>query len=312
MTARQLVSITIAAFRSRDDHLSAAISSALAQSWAELEVIVSDDSPDDRLRVLVASFRDPRLRYRHNLPALGVARNHWAMFAEARGEYVVVLNHDDWLAPGCVERLAGVLSAQPDAVLAFCDHWVIDARGRRLDDASTSNSMQWGRMRLAEGLHRPFVQLVRDQAIPMALGAMFRRSALPIDLPADAGPAYDLWLTYLLCREGAGAWFVRERLAAWRTHGDSLSSEGGLSWQRGAAQCWQAIAADPQFEAVRNTARRNAALGYYGCAKRSWLSGQRSDCLRYTWRSLRTLPSLRGVAALLLPLLPPRLAAMRR
>ena len=75
-----LVSIVIATYRSRHDHLRVAIGSALAQTMADIEVIVSDDSPDDALSGLVASFHDERLRYRHNAPALGVASNHWVSF----------------------------------------------------------------------------------------------------------------------------------------------------------------------------------------------------------------------------------------
>ncbi len=309
--SRPLVSIVIATYRSRHDHLSVAIASALGQSWQEIEVIVSDDSPDDSLRGFVAAFGDPRLRYRHNSPALGVARNHWVSFGEAEGEYIAVLNHDDWLAPAFVERLAGVLREQPDAVLAFCDHWIVDEFGRRLDDESDRNSATWGRTKLSEGMHLPFVTLVGDQTIPMAMGSLFRRTSLPAKLPSDAGPAYDLWLTYLLCRDGAGAWFVRDRLAAWRTHGGSLSRQGGLGWLRGSAACWHAMAEDSSFAGVRRVARRKAALGYYGCAVRSWAGGRRIDCLGYALRSLNAFLTLKGLAACLLPLLPTRVAPAR-
>lgn len=309
--SRPLVSIVIAAYKSRADHLSTAISSALNQSWLDIEVIVSDDSPDDRLRVLAEGFRDPRLRYRHNVPALGVARNHWVSFAQARGEYIAVLNHDDWLAPGFVDRLARVLQQQPRAALAFCDHWLIDASGRRLDAQSDSNSVACGRAGLAEGMHRDFTHLVGQQTIPMAMGALFRRSALPELLPADAGPAYDLWLTYLLCCSGGGAWYVPERLSAWRTHGTSLSSAGGLAWFLGTATCWQQVARDRRFANIRQAARNKAALSFYSCATRSWAGGRRADCLRYALNSLRATFTLKGLSACALPLLPTRLAPAR-
>jgi len=311
MMSRPLVSIVIAAYKSRVDHLSAAICSALNQSWFELEIIVCDDSPDDSLRDVAEGFRDPRVGYKHNVPSLGVARNHWVSFAQARGEFIAVLNHDDWLAPGFVERLACILMQQPRAVLAFCDHWVIDARGRRLDAESDSNSASWGRAQLAEGMHRPFERLVQDQTIPMAMGTLFRRSALPAVLPAEAGPAYDLWLTYLLCRSGGGAWYVHERLSAWRTHEASLSSQGGLAWLEGSAECWYQVANDKRFASIRQTARSKAALGYFSCATRVWADGQRRDCMRFALRSLNALLTLKGVVACLLPLLPRRFAPAR-
>jgi glycosyltransferase involved in cell wall biosynthesis len=309
---RPLVSIVIATYQSRHDHLAAALGSALGQSWTEIEVIVSDDSPDDALRSFVAGFADPRIRYRHNSPALGVARNHWASFKEAKGDYIAVLNHDDWIAPSFVERLAHVLRQQPEAVLAFCDHWVIDGRGRRLDDESIRNSAAWGRAQLADGMHKPFVGLVSSQTIPMAMGSVFRRSALPAVLPDDAGPAYDLWLCYLLCCSGGGAWYLSDRLSAWRAHSENLSSQGGLSWLRGSASCWHAMASDLRFRSVRGVARRKAATSYYMCSVRSWTSGRRAECAAFAIRSMRSQVTLRGLLACLLPLAPVRFLAMRQ
>jgi hypothetical protein len=306
-----LVSIVIATYRSRHDHLRAAIASALAQSMTDVEVIVSDDSPDDALSELVASFRDQRLRYRHNAPALGVARNHWLSFGEARGEFIVILNHDDWLASAFVERLARALQAEPQAVLAFCDHWVIDVTGERLVAYTDSNTVAWGRAQLSRGLHRSFAPLVAAQSIPMAMGAMFRRAALPTVLPGVAGPAYDLWLTYLLCRTGGAAWYESERLSAWRTHEGNLTSEGGLEWLHGTATCWAAMARDSNFAAVRQLARRRAADSFNGCATRSWAHGQRAQCMDYAWQSMACTPTAKAVAALLLLLLPSRWAPAR-
>lgn len=301
---KPLVSIIIATFNSRRDHLSAAIGSALAQSWQDVEIIVSDDSPRDELREFVASFRDARLRHRHNNPALGVAGNHWAAFAQATGEYIAVLNHDDWIAPSFVERLALALNEQPEATLAFCDHWVIDVRGRKLEAESERNSRAWGRATLAPGMHRPFVHLLANQTIPMAMGAMFRRSALPQAAPPDAGPAYDLWLAYLLCCSGGGAWYVPERLSAWRTHGTSLTSESGLAWLQGSALCWSAMAGDARFGAVRQLASSKAALSYYACAVREWTHGHRIRCIQFALRSLRASVTRHGLAAFALPFIP--------
>lgn len=306
------VSIVITAYRSRHDHLSQAVASALAQTWRNIDVIVSDDSPDDSLRSVVDALDDPRVSYRHNTPALGVARNHWRCFREAQGEFIAVLNHDDWLAPRFVEALAEPLMSEAAATLAFCDHWIIDVAGRRLADESDRNTLAWGRSTLSEGLHQPFTKLVAAQSIPMAMGTLFRRSALPTVLPDHAGPAYDLWLSYLLCRGGGGAWYLPERLSAWRTHADNLSSGGGTAWMHGAAMGWQAMSQDPAFAALRHIAGHKAALGFYGCAVNAWTDGRRLACAGYALRSLRARPTLRGLLACLMPVLPLRLSAIRQ
>ena len=295
-----LVSIVIATYRSRHDHLRVAIASALAQSMADIEVLVSDDSPDDALSELVAGFHDERLRYRHNAPALGVARNHWVSFGEARGEFIVILNHDDLLESRSVEVLMQALRAEPQAVLAFGDHWIIDADGQRMLADTDRNTQSWGRSELAAGLHQPFWGPVVRQSIPMAMGAMFRRSALTVECPPSAGPAYDLWLTYLLARSGAGAVYVPERLSAWRTHAGNLTSQGGLDWLIGTATCWQAMAADPAAAAIAPIARRHAARWFYVCARQALRSQRVALARQHARLSWQQRPSVRGAVAWLL------------
>jgi glycosyltransferase involved in cell wall biosynthesis len=300
-----VASIAVAAYLSRPALLHAALESALAQTESALEILVVDDSPDDRLRELVQSFGDARIAYRHNRPALGVAVNHWRTFALARGEFIAILNHDDLLEPTFIERLAAALRAQPDAVLAFCDHWVVDAQGQRLAAHSAHNSRRWGRATLVPGLHRPFVRLVAAQTVPMAMGCLFRASALPLHLPPDAGPAYDLWLAYLLAREGGGACYIADRLSAWRTHEANLTSAAGLDWIVGSASCWQAMAADPRCAAVQAVARRKAAEGHAHCAHRLWRTRRgRNEVRQHALASLRAQTTLRGAAALALSLIP--------
>ncbi|MBM3320406.1 MAG: glycosyltransferase [Candidatus Eisenbacteria bacterium] len=299
-----LVSVVIAAYKSRPDYLSTAIRSALDQTCSDLEILVSDDSPDDALGKVVEGCADARVRYRWNRTPLGAARNHWASFLEARGEYVAVLNHDDRFAPTFLERLVAPLQSHEELVLAFCDHWVIDEDGRILTEQTEKNSARWGRSRLTEGTHRPFFDLLIAQAVPMAAGAVFRRERLPAALPALAGPAYDLWMAYLLCREGLGAYYVRDRLCSWRAHSENLTSRGGFDWRLGAAECWATVAADPALVSVRGPARERAAFALSSCAAAAWRSGRRRECLSFGLRSFRMRPTWRGAFACLLPLLP--------
>lgn len=304
-----LVTIVVAAYSPEPEHFAFAVDSACAQTYRNLEIIIGDDSPDDSLRQWVAKRKDERLHYTHHVPALGVATNHWTAFKRARGEYVVVLNHDDWLAPEFVATMVTALQQQPEAGLAFGDHWVVDGFGHRQLEETVRNSALWGRTALAAGVHIPFDHLLAAQTIPMAMGAMFRRSALPATLPAHAGPAYDLWLTYLLARTGCGAFYVPERLSAWRSHAGNQTSLASLSWLQGSADCWQAVAGDSRLKCIRSVARGKASRAYGTCAVRSWRDRKPMACARFALRSVRARVTLRGLGLLLLALLPPRLGS---
>jgi glycosyltransferase involved in cell wall biosynthesis len=312
-----LVTIVIAAYKSQPEYLSAALESAVCQTWREVEVIVGDDSPDQTLREVVASFNDPRIIYRHNRPSLGVARNHWTRFREARGEYIAVLNHDDCFAPTFLERLVTPLERHPELALAFCDHWIMDAEGRMLLEETEKATAGYKRTQLGEGVHRPLFGLFVSGTIFLACGAVFRRKLLPTVLPDDAGSAYDLWLTYLLCKNGLGAFYISDRLSSYRVHADNLTKSLRLADWISFARCWCEVSCDRNFAlGHRSTARHNASQAYVQCALAAYREDRRWDSFLFGVQSLRMLPSFQGMVACFLPLVPQsvvhRLLLLRR
>ena len=96
-----IVSVIVPAYNAAR-HIGATLSSCLAQSLREIEIIVVDDGSTDRTYEVMRSFDDPRLKL-HRKPNGGVssARNHALIFA--RGRYVQFLDADDVLAPTKLE-----------------------------------------------------------------------------------------------------------------------------------------------------------------------------------------------------------------
>jgi glycosyltransferase involved in cell wall biosynthesis len=304
MSVNPLVSVVVAAYETNADYFNSAIRSACGQTLKDIEILVPDDSRTDRLRLYADSFCDARIRYRHNSPPLGVARNHWAAVREARGKYVAVLNHDDMFDPTFLQRMVEPLEADSRLALSFCDHWVIGPDGARLAAVTDDCTRRWKRDRLPAGVHQPFWQLLADQSIPMVMGAVFRKELLPPALPDSAGPAYDLWIAFLLCRTGCGAYYTPDRLTSWRAHPENLTSQGGYDWFLGAAGCWAEVAASHLPRQQRRAARANCARAHLSCASASLKSGKRWLAFRHACQSLRRKPSVRGVLAMALPLVP--------
>lgn len=298
------VTVVTAAFNS--DLLRLAVTSALQQDFDDFEIIVSDDAASGSTQELVASFGDQRCCYRRNAATLGASENHLAAFAVARGEYLAILNHDDIWDRSFLSTLVPILDQNREAVVAFCDHYVIDREGAILEEATEQTSRLWKRSQLAEGLYQPFFKLLGDQSIPIASGAVFRKSAIE-PIPPDrqnVGPAYDLWLAYLLCRSQGGAYYKPQRLASWRTHSENVTTTGGIEWALGGAWCWETIASDKTMHEIRHIAREKAALAYYSSAKCCLSEGRKAEGWRYATRSLKLSASWRAVAAGLLCLSP--------
>lgn len=113
------VSIVIPCFNA-GEHLDEAVRSALAQTHADLEVVVIDDgSTDPATRRLLAEAAWPRTRVLHQANAgPSAARN--AAIAAATGEYILPLDADDRIEPGYVEQAVAVLEARPAVGVVYC------------------------------------------------------------------------------------------------------------------------------------------------------------------------------------------------
>src|SRR5438067_7973037 len=91
------VSVCIPTFR-QPECFRRALVSVLEQEFADLEVIVTDDSLNDDIMSVVQEASDPRIIYVKNEVRLGPPLNWNEGIHLARGEYIKVLHHDDWLA----------------------------------------------------------------------------------------------------------------------------------------------------------------------------------------------------------------------
>lgn len=94
-----------------------AIASLQAQTYEEWECLLVDDGSTDNTEALVRCIDEPRVRYlkfekNRGRPA---ARQHALL--NARGEYMTMLDADDWLFPEKFARQLDVFAAHPDLAL---------------------------------------------------------------------------------------------------------------------------------------------------------------------------------------------------
>ena len=98
--------------------LSETIATLMSQTCTDWELIVVDDGSTDDTRRFLEGQRDPRIRFviRESSNGPSVARN--TGLAEARGDLIMFLDHDDLLRPETLYRLSDALRAHPEALAA--------------------------------------------------------------------------------------------------------------------------------------------------------------------------------------------------
>jgi succinoglycan biosynthesis protein ExoO len=101
------VSVIIPAYNT-EKYIAKAIASALGQTLKNIEVIVVDDASADNTVPVVKSFSDPRLKLLINEQNLGAGGARNRALKAAQGNWVAVLDSDDWYAPERLEKLVAV------------------------------------------------------------------------------------------------------------------------------------------------------------------------------------------------------------
>lgn len=99
------------------------LESLAAQTYPNLEVLISDDASTDRTAKICEQFAavDPRFRIVRQQNRLGWIGNTNALLCIARGDYFFFMGHDDRLKSSFVARLVEALEENPQAILAYSD-----------------------------------------------------------------------------------------------------------------------------------------------------------------------------------------------
>ncbi|HEX2543242.1 MAG TPA: glycosyltransferase family 2 protein [Ramlibacter sp.] len=228
--SQPLVSVCVPTYK-RADRLRSALDKILHCSYANLEVIVSDNaSPDHTPQVCEELARtDARVRYYRHPVNQGATKNFEFARAQATGKYFLWHADDDHLDPDYIERCVAELEADPSLVLVAGV-----AAYHRGDHVTTfrGNVMQpaW-RSGIARALH--YVFFMEDNSIFCGL---YRRESVsdchpPVCLAGDSVFVAEVLL------HGRGK--VLPEIHVYREASDGLSASpksmvaavGGPAWQ---------------------------------------------------------------------------------
>lgn len=215
-----LVSIVIPLFDTRP-YVRRAVESALAQTYAETEVIVVDDGSTDGGAEEIRDFVDGgrvRLIERANGGTAAARNSGWRA---GRGELLHFLDSDDEVDPRLVARLVERRDPGDPLSVAYCDFRRVDLRGETLPGSERTIA---GSRRHLEGDLLPALTLgnfLQSHCVLLARALVERVGGFDERFPHCED--YHLWLR--LFAIGASARFVDEPLARYRSRPGSGSSD---------------------------------------------------------------------------------------
>lgn len=209
-----LFTIAIPTFN-RSALLEGCITAALAQTYADFEIVVSDNASIDDTQSMLAGFADSRLRIVRQATNIGLAPNWNACLANARGKYILFVSDDDRISPWFLERCAGLIRQDPDlpVVIALSD--IHNASLNRTKPAFVSDKLATGVVAGTDVLRQFFADRITVTMCSVVMRTeLFRANGgLPLDMPHMSDIAAWVQLLFL-----GRAGFVNEACAAFTFH----------------------------------------------------------------------------------------------
>jgi glycosyltransferase involved in cell wall biosynthesis len=154
--------------------LEQALDSLLGQSYADFELIISDNASTDNTEEICRNYaaRDVRVRYFRNGMNVGVGRNFNRVFKLSSGQYFKWASADDICEKELLMCCKNVLDHDLGVVLAHSKTRFIDERGNILDinDPGWDLQSEWADERLRYVIHaghwvNPHYGLIRAAAL---------------------------------------------------------------------------------------------------------------------------------------------------
>jgi glycosyltransferase involved in cell wall biosynthesis len=136
MTAPR-VSVVMATYN-HAAYVAQAIESVLQQTFVDLQFLIADDGSRDETPAVVRGYSDPRINFAAHARNRGAAVVTNELIARARGDFVAILNSDDFWPLDKLEHQVAFLDSNPADAATFGQARFVDAQGEPLADVPHS------------------------------------------------------------------------------------------------------------------------------------------------------------------------------
>ncbi len=206
----------------RPDYFEIALSSALAQTYSNIEIIISDNSDDDRTMAKIPGYQatHPQLVYLRTRNTIGL-QNFFNAHRLATGDYIAYLMDDDAFHPEKVERMVRYFEASPNIGLVTSFRRLIDGAGNFLPQMPGTEKLFESDTFISGTSFGKHILQQGSNVIGEPTTAMFRRKDAPLGIGWFQEKQYRLltdvasWLSILAHSDCV---YISDALSYFRLH----------------------------------------------------------------------------------------------
>ena len=133
-TNKYTFSILVPMYETKPEFAKEMIDSVLAQTYPHWELILADASQSNLVQDTVSEYKDERVKYYRLEKNAGISENTNAALRYATGDYVGLLDHDDFLTPDALFEMASCLEKAADdgksVAFVYSDEDKCDSNGQ--------------------------------------------------------------------------------------------------------------------------------------------------------------------------------------
>lgn len=218
MSNKPLISVIVPVYKV-ERYLDQCVQSIIDQDYHNLDVILIDDGSPDRCPQMCDAWaeHDPRIRVIHK-PNGGLSDARNRGLAEARGEFVLFVDSDDWIDRSLISAAVSC-SLQHDAQVVLFGYRIVSETNEVMDDtlAQRLQSGEYSSLSLLEALWT-------EKVASYAWAYLFRRDLVEHIVFPKGRVMEDLATTYKIWARASQAYYLNKAYYNYRFRNDSIMS----------------------------------------------------------------------------------------
>ncbi|MGI6010589.1 MAG: glycosyltransferase family 2 protein [Ruminococcus sp.] len=209
---RPLISVVIPLYNTPREFLKVMIDSLLAQTYENFELCLADGSSDRKVKEFMEKQYggEKRIHYRKLEKNGGISENTNAALAMAEGDYIMLADHDDIVAPDALYQMVRLLNEEPDLDIIYTDEDKVSMDGKKYYSPNFKSDFNIDLLRSVNYICHIF--LVKSDIVKKVGG--FRKEY-------DGAQDYDFILRCVEQTRRIG--HIPKALYHWRAHPDSTA-----------------------------------------------------------------------------------------